>query len=123
MYRLTVRDEFSAAHFIEEYPGKCERVHGHNWRVEVTVCTQQLNELGLAIDFRVMKQVLKAVLERLDHYNLNQVEPFNTINPTSENLAKYILQEFRKLITAEGIEVASVTVWENDRSSATYSEP
>jgi len=122
MYYLTVRDEFSAAHSIEEYPGECERLHGHNWQVEATVRAEQLNELGLAIDFRKLKQALKTILDRLDHYYLNEIEPFNTLNPTSENLARFIFEEFRKQIAVEGIEAESVAVWENDRSAAKYRE-
>ena len=119
MYEVCVRARFSAAHQIREYGGNCERLHGHNWLVEVAVRSDGLDELGMVIDFRDLKRALKEVLKKLDHRLLNEVEPFDRINPTSENIAEYIFERLCELLPEH--EVAWVRVWESEDSSATYS--
>ena len=90
MYILTVEDHFSSAHQLRGYQGKCENIHGHNWRVVLKVKGSELNDIGLLIDFHELKSILKDILNQLDHCNLNEVEPFDKINPSSENIAQYI---------------------------------
>lgn len=119
MYRLEVDDDFSAAHQLREYKGKCENLHGHNWKVRLAVAGTELNAEGLLVDFGDLKRVLKTVLEELDHRLLNEVPPFDTINPTSELLARHIAERVAPSLPAHAA-VHAVTVWESDRCSATY---
>jgi len=109
---LKVRDTFSAAHFLKEYKGKCEKVHGHTFQVEVAIAVRELDRAGLGYDFAEIKKVLAAALP--DHALLNDVLPFN---PSAENLARHLYGELKKAYP-----VRSVTVWESDDASATYSE-
>ncbi len=118
MYEVCVRARFSAAHQIREYGGNCERLHGHNWQVEVAVRSDGLDELGMVIDFRELKRALGEVLKELDHRLINEVKPFDRINPTSENIAKHIFESLRSLLSA--YQIAWVRVWESEDSSATY---
>ena len=121
MFELTVKSEFEAAHRIEDYPGKCVRLHGHNWIVEAIVQGDTLNELGILIDFKVLKGALNKVLDEFDHQYLNELEIFADKNPTSEIIAKEI---FDKLSTAEifsgTTKLKGVTVYESPKSSVTY---
>lgn len=124
---LTVKDEFSSAHALRHYQGKCESPHGHNFSVELRVKGNTLTEdTELLVDFKDIKKALKAVLERLDHKNLNFCPPFDTINPSSENLARFIYREARTILAANpacvGVRVHSVTVSERSPQSATYME-
>lgn len=121
MYELTVKSEFEAAHYIKNYPGKCARLHGHNWIVEAIVRGDTLNELGILIDFKVLKDALNNVLDEFDHQYLNELEIFATQNPTAEIIAKEI---FDKLSTAEifsgSTKLAGVRVYESPKSCVTY---
>ena len=124
---LTVRDEFSSAHALRHYQGKCEAPHGHNFSVELRVKGHTLTrDTELLADFKDIKKALKAVLERLDHKDLNFCQPFDTINPSSENLARFIYHEAQAKLAADpactGIRVYSVTVSERSPQSATYME-
>ncbi|GAB4234982.1 MAG: 6-carboxytetrahydropterin synthase QueD [Deltaproteobacteria bacterium] len=120
MYSLTVRATFSAAHRLREYEGNCERLHGHNWRVEVTVESPTLDSRGIALDFRGIKAALNDLLSRFDHRFLNDVPPFDGMNPSSENLARHLFEEMGKSVPAPA-RVARVTVWESDDARADYS--
>lgn len=122
MYELTIISDFAAAHNLRGYEGECENLHGHNWKVEVTVANRGLNKIGLAVDFKVLKKILKEVLENLDHKYLNEIPPFDKENPSSENLARYIFKQFKKAIKDKNIKVAKVKVWESDNAAATYYE-
>lgn len=122
MYELMVESKFAAAHQLRGYQGKCEKLHGHNWRVTVAVTAERLDEQGLAMDFHDLKKSLNEVLDQLDHTFLNDIFPFTQINPSSENLAKWIYDNLTKKINSENLEVASVTVWESDTASASYFE-
>ncbi len=122
MYELMIESKFSAAHQLRGYQGACERLHGHNWRVTVAVTAERLNEQGLAIDFQELKKALREVLDQLDHTLLNEIFPFTQINPSSENLAKWIYDNVTKKINDDDLEVSSVTVWESDTASASYFE-
>ena len=117
MYEIEVFLNFSAAHRLRGYKGKCENIHGHNWKVGVTVSSDKLDKIGIVADFRDVKKQLKDVLEKLDHKNLNSLAYFKKINPTSENLARFIYEKLKKRLP-----VSSVSVWETDGSKATYSE-
>ena len=121
-YELAIEDHFSSAHQLRGYMGKCENIHGHNWRVKIRVTGGTLDNTGLLIDFAILKKILKEVLSRLDHVNLNDTPPFDTINPSSENLADYICTEVQSLINGvgPGVTVSSVTVWESLTSSCTF---
>ncbi|HBR16902.1 MAG TPA: 6-carboxytetrahydropterin synthase QueD [Deltaproteobacteria bacterium] len=122
MYELTIISDFAAAHNLRGYEGECENLHGHNWKVEVTVANRGLNKIGLAVDFKVLKRILKDVLGNLDHKYLNEIPPFDKENPSSENLARYIFKQFKKAIKDKNIKVAKVKVWESDNAAATYYE-
>ena len=118
MYEIEVFSNFSSAHRLRGYKGKCENVHGHNWRVGVTVASDKLNKIGIVRDFKDVKKRLKDVLQKLDHKNLNSLTYFKKANPTSEILAKFIYGELKK----KKLPVSSVSVWETDDSKAAYSE-
>ena len=124
MFVLKIVTDFASAHSLRDYPGDCARLHGHNWQVEVMVCSQVLNESGIAIDFREIKRQTKLVVKRLDHQYLNEIEPFDVLNPTAENIAKYFFDEISLLINNQNVKVKvkEVTIWETPRSAVTYSE-
>jgi len=116
MFEIKVSGEFSAAHNLRQYLGECEELHGHNWRVEVIASGKNLNRSGMLVDFKQVKSRLNNVLERLDHKHLNRLTYFKKVNPTSENIAKYIYKNLQKKVSS----LKSVTVWESDSSSASY---
>jgi len=120
-YEISVERTFSAAHALREYKGKCENLHGHNWRIRVSVAGQKLDKMGMLVDFTDLKAALDAVLKKLDHTNLNDVNPFTTLNPTAENIAAYIYEGIMKYQLPH-IKISSVEVWESETSSAKYSE-
>ena len=122
MYELTIEESFASAHQLRGYQGKCENLHGHNWKVELTVRGKKLNDIGLLIDFHDLKKILGEVLTRLDHTNINEVPPFNRENPSSENIARYIALETESLLSSAfpHISVTSATVWESATSRCTY---
>ena len=123
MFELTTIVDFEAAHRLPDYPGKCCRLHGHNWRVEVTVRGDRLDELGMLIDFRELKQEVNKVIDTLDHYYLNEIEPFRTVNPTAENIARYVYRELAAHLKSEReVKVRAVKVWESPNSAAVYRE-
>ena len=120
MYRLKVKSEFSAAHNLREYRGKCEALHGHNWKVEVVIAAVETDAQGFVIDFHEIKEKLKRVLEQLDHGYLNKISYFKTHNPTSENLARYIFEKLGPEFKLRKAVLQEVTVWESDNCCATY---
>jgi 6-pyruvoyltetrahydropterin/6-carboxytetrahydropterin synthase len=122
MFVLKIVTDFASAHSLRNYPGDCARLHGHNWQVEVSVCSQVLNDNGIAIDFREIKKQTKLVVKRVDHQYLNEIEPFDVLNPTAENIAKYFYDEVGLLINNENVKVKDVVIWETPRSAVTYSE-
>lgn len=122
-WRLTVRSEFSAAHALRHYQGKCENLHGHNFSVEAVVQGEVLTpDTELLVDFSLIKQDLKSVLDGLDHRVLNETPPFDRINPSSENLSRHIYQRLAPLAAKRGVRLHSVTVGEKAAQSATYFE-
>lgn len=126
MFELTIICDFEAAHRLPEYPGKCCRLHGHNWKVEVTIAGLELDKLGMLVDFKELKQEVNQVLSALDHYYLNEIPPFDKINPTAEHIAQYVYQEVTKTAlikqSARNLKVALVKVWESPHSAAAYHE-
>ena len=119
MYYLTVEDWFSSAHQLREYQGKCENLHGHNWKVELEVAGKKLGPIGMLMDFGDLKRILKKVMDVLDHKFLNEIAPFDEINPTSELIAKFIAEEVEKELSTE-VGVSGVTVWESAKCRAKY---
>ncbi len=125
MFEVTVEDSFSAGHYLRNYKGKCEKPHGHNYKIRVTLVGHELDKAGLLLDFKDLRQVMKHVIDRLDHQMINDIEPFIELNPSAENLAKYFYdQTSEKLqrVTSGRVRVRSVTVFETDTTTATYSE-
>ena len=120
MYRISVDGEFSSAHSLRDYPGKCAGVHGHNWKVRLTVRADVLDGRGMAVDFGNLKALLEEVLEPLDHRDLNQVPPFETLNPTAENLARVIFEKVERKLPG-GTALDKVELWESDKSRVEYS--
>jgi 6-pyruvoyltetrahydropterin/6-carboxytetrahydropterin synthase len=122
VYLLTVEADFAAAHALRNYGGACEKLHGHNWLVEVTVAADELDERGLALDFTVLKTRLRGLLERYDHNLLNEVPPFDELNPTSENLARVLAGELSAALADEDppVRVFEVRVHESPRSRAAW---
>ncbi len=122
MYRLTVKTGFAAAHNLINYQGDCENLHGHNWKVEVTVTATELDQAGLAIDFKVLKRETNALLDELDHKYVNQHPYFKDISPSSENISRYLFHELSKRLNNENIKVDRIGVWESDNACAEYYE-
>ena len=121
MFEVAVEHTFAAGHALRNYRGKCENVHGHNYRVQVVVRGDKLDETGMLADFVAIKKLLRDISEPLDHVFLNDIQPFDTVNPTSENMALYICEKMQEgLSTSNGAAVAEVKVWETDIQSATY---
>ncbi|MDI6755303.1 MAG: 6-carboxytetrahydropterin synthase QueD [Thermodesulfobacteriota bacterium] len=123
MYEIKIKTDFSAAHNLREVGGKCESLHGHNFIVEVAVESEALNELGMVLDFRLLKNKTRDVLQALDHCYLNELSMFKEKNPSSENLAAYIFEELARRIDQGPHRVSRVSVWESDTSQATYRRP
>ena len=123
MFEVTIEETFAAGHALRNYRGKCENVHGHNYRCQVTIEGEQLDGTGLLMDFVSLKKVLQSVIDRLDHQWLNDYPPFDVLNPSAENIAKYIYEEVDKGIVSEaagGARLGFVRLWETDTSFATY---
>lgn len=118
MFELSVSADFAASHFLRGYEGKCKNLHGHTWKVELTLAGKRLDKIGLLADFMVVKKQLKEVLDTIDHVHLNDMAIFKENNPTTENLAKYIFEEFSKKYPS--LKVRKITVWESDNASIAY---
>lgn len=127
MYELTIRTRFAAAHFLLNYDGPCAQLHGHTWQVEVVFKGRQLDQRGMLVDFKELKNGIKDVIGELDHQNLNMLEPFkqnSENNPTAENLARYIFNRLKTKFTnsLEGAKITLVRVGESPEASAAYRE-
>ena len=125
MYEVTVEDTFAAGHYLRDYRGKCENPHGHNYKVRVTLRGAELDKAGLLLDFKDLKEVIKQVIDRLDHQMLNDIEPFKVLNPSAENIARYFYDQASarlKSVTSGRVGVKDVTIWETDTTTARYSE-
>ena len=122
MFQVSVEEAFSAGHALRGYKGKCENVHGHNYRVRVTIEGPQLDAIGLLVDFTHVKQVVRGIIGGLDHQFVNDLEPFKKVNPSAENLAKYFYDETLGQLKGlpPGAKITEITVWETDTASAQY---
>ena len=120
MFELKIISNFAAAHQLRNFKGACEKLHGHNWRVEVCVRGEQLGDDGILIDFRDVKEATNRALQTLDHEFLNNLEPFREENPSSENIAKYIFERVARQLGDKGVTVYKVTAWESDTACASY---
>ena len=121
VYELKVITQFAAAHKLRDFKGKCERLHGHNWRIEVILTGEKLNNAGLLIDFKEVKEATDGILEKLDHSFLNELPQFKDQNPSSENIAAYLFERLSSRLNNNQIKVAKVIAWESDFASASYS--
>lgn len=122
MFDIFVKSHFSAGHHLRDYPGNCERPHGHNWKIVVTIRATKLDELGMALDFRVAKDAVKKAIDSLDHRDLNEHPEFQTKNPSSENIAAYIFKSLKKTLVADHYAPYSVEVRETDNCGVIYRE-
>ena len=122
MFEVTIEETFAAGHALRNYKGKCENVHGHNYRCQVTLAGEELDNIGLLVDFTQLKQVIRGVIGGLDHQFMNDLEPFRTVNPSAENLAKYFYDEVARELTGlpPGARISGIIVWETDTASAQY---
>jgi 6-pyruvoyltetrahydropterin/6-carboxytetrahydropterin synthase len=121
MYTIAVLSHFSGAHRLRYLHGKCEGLHGHNWKVEVSVAARQLNKEGVVIDFQLLKKKLEKILKSLDHTFLNDLPYFSKREPSSENIAKYIFDRLKVELKGHPAVLKEVTAWESETSSASYS--
>jgi 6-pyruvoyltetrahydropterin/6-carboxytetrahydropterin synthase len=121
-YTLKILADFASAHTLREYPGDCSRMHGHNWKLEVEVTASALNQHGMGMDFKTIKTATRALAKTLDHRYLNDIPPFDTVNPTAENIAQYFYQQLSTTLNIDTARVTGVTLWETDRACVKYSE-
>jgi len=125
MYEVTVERGFSSGHYLRNYKGKCENPHGHNYKVRITLRGEKLDHAGLLLDFKDLKQVMRPVIDRIDHQMLNDIEPFTDINPSAENLARFFFDETNRQLsemTGGRVSVKDCTIYETDTTTATYYE-
>jgi len=122
MFKLEVSSSFSAAHFLLNYKGKCESLHGHNWKVNVIVSGKTLDSSGMIMDFGILKSLLYDILETLDHRHLNEIEYFTNRSPSSEEISRYIFINIQESISKNKCILEAVKVWETDTSCATYTK-
>lgn len=121
MYKLSALLNFSSAHYLNNYDGNCSRLHGHNWKVQVEVSANELNETGMALDFKDLNEIAWNVIGKFDHQVINEVKPFDTINPTAENLARYFYDKIKKTLPAK-IVLKKIGLWETDKYLVEYGE-
>lgn len=120
MFDIFIKTHFSGGHHLRAYPGNCERPHGHNWKVKVTVRVHQLDKLGMGIDFKVLKQQVNAVVDELDHRDLNEHSAFQDCNPSSEHIAQFLFAQLKETLTTERQQLHAVEVRETDSSGVIY---
>lgn len=121
-YTLKVVTDFAAAHLLRDYPGECSRLHGHNWKVEIEVVATALDDVGMGLDFKAIKAAAKEIIATLDHHHLNDIPPFDKINPTAENIAAHLYAELARVLNGARTRVGAVTLWETERACVRYSE-
>lgn len=121
MYEITVEKHFEAAHYLRGYQGKCEKTHGHRYKVVVKIQAKKLNEIGLAYDFTDVKRHLKKILDHYDHTCLNDIKPYDEINPSAENIAATIYKEIKEKLTGEPVDLTAVEAWESPEQGVAYS--
>ena len=121
-YFLKTLLDFASAHHLNQYPGDCARLHGHNWKVEVMVKGHKLDDIGMVIDFKAIKKQAKRIIADLDHSYLNEHPAFQTQNPTAENIARFIYQSLAEKINTDTVHMYQITLWENDRNCVIYQQ-
>lgn len=119
MFKLSIETHISAAHLLRNYEGPCSRLHGHNWKVKVEVRAHTLNAVGIAIDFKDLKDITWQVIGRFDHNNFNEIAPFNDINPTAENIVRFFYEEIAKKLPEE-IKLSKISLWETEKYRVEY---
>ena len=119
MFEVSVEETFAAGHALRGYGGKCENVHGHNYRVQLTIVGPELDQIGLLVDFVEVKRLIRGIVDRLDHRFINDLAPFDEVNPSAENLAKYFYDEITEQLAGR-VRLGQVKIWETDITSATY---
>ena len=122
MYEVMIKGGFSAAHSLRDYGGTCEDLHGHNFTVDVYARAGKLNDIGLTIDFRILKEKTRVVLAQLDHKHLNKLPYFSETNPSSENIAAHVFKSLKHELQDDNVVISKVSVWESDSSCASYYE-
>nr|VFK40603.1 MAG: 6-pyruvoyltetrahydropterin/6-carboxytetrahydropterin synthase [Candidatus Kentron sp. SD]VFK45677.1 MAG: 6-pyruvoyltetrahydropterin/6-carboxytetrahydropterin synthase [Candidatus Kentron sp. SD]VFK79068.1 MAG: 6-pyruvoyltetrahydropterin/6-carboxytetrahydropterin synthase [Candidatus Kentron sp. SD] len=122
LYILKITTDFSAAHSLRDYPTDCRRMHGHNWKVEVEATATSLDEFGMGIDFQVIKEAAQSMMRQLDHRYLNEIPPFDKMNPTAENIARHLFQGISRTLNNKQVQISAVTLWETDRACVRYQE-
>ncbi len=122
MFEVSIHTSFASAHRLRGYEGVCENIHGHNWKAEVVLRTEKLNEIGIGIDFKTLKSMTDEILFQLDHQDINQIKPFDQINPSSENLAKWLYDELSAKLNDGSLCIHRVNVQETDFYTASYFE-
>lgn len=120
MFDIFIKTHFAGAHHLRDYPGDCELPHGHNWKVQVTVRAEELDDIGMGIDFKILKKHVKEVVDRLDHRDLNKMEEFSVLNPSSEHIAMFIFDNLKESLDHQRYSLYSVAVMETDTSGLTY---
>jgi 6-pyruvoyltetrahydropterin/6-carboxytetrahydropterin synthase len=123
MYELKIITRFAAAHQLRALKGGCENLHGHNWQVEVVVAGDRLGDDGLLVDFRVLKEHTKQIIDEMDHKFLNEIDAFKSNEPSSENIARHIFKTLSNRLNVDGVQVVKVTAWESESACASYQEP
>lgn len=121
-YTLKVLTDFASAHTLRDYPGACARMHGHNWKLEIEVRASELDDIGIAMDFKHIRKTANRIADRLDHQYLNDIPPFTEINPTAENIAAWFYEQLSENLNNERVQVNAVTLWETDRACVRYTE-
>lgn len=121
-YTLKIVTDFAAAHTLRDYPGECSRMHGHNWKLELEVQATALDSIGMGMDFKLMKRAARDVAGELDHHYLNEIPPFDTLNPTAENIAAYFFKTLSKRLNSATLKVSAITLWETERACVRYTE-
>jgi 6-pyruvoyltetrahydropterin/6-carboxytetrahydropterin synthase len=123
MYDIFIKTHFAGAHHLRDYPGSCERPHGHNWKVKVTVRASKVDELGMGIDFKLLKKIVNVAIDDLDHQDLNKLPAFQERNPSSEHIAAYLFETLQPELQHDRYKLYCVEVWETDTSGLIYYGP
>ena len=119
MFKVEITTHFAASHMLHGYEGACRALHGHTWKVETEVSTNTMDDTGISVDFKKLKEMTNSIISRFDHKHINDVPPFDTINPTAEHLAKYIYDNLEKMLP-ESVSMSRVTIWESEKYALTY---
>jgi len=121
-YTLKVVSDFASAHTLRDYPGACSRMHGHNWKVEAEVLATELDNVGMGIDFKTIKAAVRELTDILDHRYLNEIAPFDMLNPTAENIAAWLYKGLAEKLNTDTLQVSAITLWETERACVRYTE-